>query len=274
MFFAPEGLQGVHDDHALRVEEGEAWALVMDREEVKLFAEFAVVARLSLFQAAQIGLEFVLRAEGRPVDARKHLVFLIAVPVGPRERKQLEEFAAAGMRYVRAAAEVHEVPFGVYGERLALYALDEFDLEVLAHRGELFHRLLFGKLAAYQRDLLLRYPAHLGLDLRQVVLRDRLREADIVIEAVFYRGADAELRLGIEAQHGVREKMRRRMAQKVKPLLAVGEERRKDRILREYSVAVHGLAADRGPDRLFQMPYVKQLAHCRALRLVAFTLRC
>ena len=72
----------------------------------------------------------------------------------------------------------------------------------------------------------------------------------------------------------MREKMRRRMAQKVKPLLAVGEERREDRILREYPVAVHRLAADRGPDRLFQMPYVKQLAHSRALRLVAFTLRC
>ena len=54
VLFAPEGLKRVHDDHALRVEEGEAGAFWMEAEKVKLLAELAVVARLRLFEPLQV----------------------------------------------------------------------------------------------------------------------------------------------------------------------------------------------------------------------------
>ena len=209
VLLAPEGLERVEDDHALRMEEGEAGAFGMDAEKVQLLAELAVVARLRLFEALEVSLELVLAAEGGAVDARQHLVVLVAVPVRAREREKLEELAAAGVRDVRAAAEVGEVALGVGRERLALYAFDELDLEVLAHRRELLDRLVLRQLAAHERNFLLRYAAHLGLNLRQVVVGNRLREADVVVESVLYRGADAELGLGPEAQNGVGEKMRR-----------------------------------------------------------------
>ena len=116
---------------------------------------------------------------------------------------------------------------------------------------ELLDRLVLRQLAAHERDFLLRYAAHLGLNLRQVVVGNRLREADVVIESVLYRRADAELGLGPEAQHRMGEKVRRRVAQKVEPLLAVGKERRKLRVLRENPVAVDDFPADGHAYRLF-----------------------
>ena len=63
------------------------------------------------------------------------------------------------------------------------------------------------------------------------------------------------------------------MAQKLQPLFAVREERRKLRILRENPVAVDDLAADRHAYRLFKMPLLEQLAHSRALRLIVLAFR-
>ena len=68
----------------------------------------------------------------------------------------------------------------------------------------------------------------LVLDLREVGLGDRLRELEVVVEAVLDRRADRDLHARIEPPHGFREQVRRRVPQHVERVgvarVAGGEE--------------------------------------------------
>ena len=54
---------------------------------------------------------------------------------------------------------------------------------------------------------------HLGLDLREILGRDAMRQFDVVIEAVLDRRTGGELRFGPDAQNGGRQNMRAGMAE-------------------------------------------------------------
>ena len=75
---------------------------------------------------------------------------------------------------------------------------------------------LAGERAVARDDL-----AHLGLDLRQIVRRERLVAREVVIEAVLDDRADGHLRAGIELLHRLGHHMRR----------VVADQRRAPRVL-------------------------------------------
>ena len=113
-----ELLDQVADHRALRVPEDETGAdLLVDREEVELAAEPAVVAPLGLLQPRQVGVELLLRRPGRAVDALQHRPLLVAAPVGAGDGEQLEGADLARAGDVRAAAEIEELALLVGRDR-------------------------------------------------------------------------------------------------------------------------------------------------------------
>jgi hypothetical protein len=65
-------------------------APTVERDEVQLLAELAVVARLGLFELLEVRVERLGRRERGAVDALEHRVALVAAPVGPGHRGELE----------------------------------------------------------------------------------------------------------------------------------------------------------------------------------------
>ena len=86
--------------------EREARPLVGEHEQLHLLADLAVVALLGLFHHALVFGQLLLRREGDAVDAREHLVVLVALPVCARRGRQLEGFQRLGVEDVRAHAHV------------------------------------------------------------------------------------------------------------------------------------------------------------------------
>ena len=62
----------------------------MEAEEVELGAEPAVVALLGLLEHAQVVLELLLRREDGAVDPLQLRAVLVALPVGPGDREELD----------------------------------------------------------------------------------------------------------------------------------------------------------------------------------------
>lgn len=214
VLLAPHVDEGVPDDHALRVPEGRARRGVVEREEVELASEPAVVALERLLDVAQVLVEVLLREEGGAVDPRQHRPRRVAAPVGAREVRQGEGLDRARVLQVRAAAEVGEVVLRVDRQGLVDgQVVDQLDLvrlvlvdEALADRVAL-HR------AALEGVAPLEDPAHLVLEPLQVRLADRLGEVEVVVEAVVDRRADRDSHAGEDVAGGLSEDVRRRVAQ-------------------------------------------------------------
>src|SRR6266536_3774136 len=85
----------------------------VEREEVELTAEPAMVARSRLLEAFQVSIELLLGQERRPVDALEQRFLLVPFPVGAGRVGQLEDAEPAGRGNVRTAAEVDELPLPV-----------------------------------------------------------------------------------------------------------------------------------------------------------------
>ena len=160
-----------------------------------------MVAALGLFEPVQVVLQ-VLRTEERgAVDALQLLVVLVALPIRAGDRKQLECLDLGCVRDVWAAAEIDEMRTQrVFAEDVAGALGDEFALHpgVAVLLKTLF---LFGVDALVGEMALLNLP-HPGFDLFEILGRERGGAVEIVIEAVLDRRADAQLRLGIQLQHG------------------------------------------------------------------------
>jgi hypothetical protein len=62
----------------------------MEREEVELATQLAMVALLRLLDAPQVLVELLLRIPGSAVDALQHRPRLVAAPVGAGRVEQLE----------------------------------------------------------------------------------------------------------------------------------------------------------------------------------------
>ena len=80
-----------HDlaDHgALGMPEDEAGAgELLNAEEVELLAQHAMVALGGFFKPREVGVEVLLREEGRAVDALQLRILFVAEPVGAGERE-------------------------------------------------------------------------------------------------------------------------------------------------------------------------------------------
>src|SRR5918995_162753 len=94
----------------LRMPEDETGAdLLVDREEVGLAAEPAMIAALGLFQPRQVRVQLVLGWPGRAIDALQHRPLLIATPVGAGDGEEFERADLGGAGHMGAAAQIEEL---------------------------------------------------------------------------------------------------------------------------------------------------------------------
>ena len=231
-------------DHggALRVEHGQAGAdLVREGEQVHLGAELAVVALGGLLQAGLIGLEVLLGGPCGAVDALHGRVLLGAAPVRGGGTLDLEGLDVAGVRQVRAAAQVlpdhvavtvdvvveAEFLFGDLGGggrvEVGLLVLDQLDLEGLV--GLFLQGLLLAHGAAAEGLGGLDDALHALLDVLEVVGGEGLIDLEIVVEAVLDHRADAELGVGADLLHGLGHDVRGGVAHDRQAVLAVERDR-------------------------------------------------
>src|SRR6266568_5138814 len=142
-----------------------------------------MVALLRFLEPRQVRLEVVLRVERGAVDPRQLLVVLVAPPVRARETRELQGLDRPRVLEVRSPAEIREIALRVERDR-AVGGVDELDLVGLVLLEEALLRLLRRDLLARPFAPLLELAVDLCLDLREVVLVDRLRELEVVVEAV------------------------------------------------------------------------------------------
>jgi hypothetical protein len=166
-----------------------------------------MVAAARLLQLLQVAIQILRRVERRPVDARQLRVVLVPAPVGAGEPRQLDRLDRLRVLQVGSAAEVGEVALRVDGDR-GFGVVDELDLVILALLGEVALCLLRGDLASLPRAPFRELAPDLLLDAFEGVLRDRLGELEVVVEAVLDRRPDRDLDPGVEATHGLRQQVR------------------------------------------------------------------
>ena len=184
----------------------------MEHEERELLAEPAVVARSRGLEPREVLVELLLREKDGPVDALEHRVPLVALPVRAGRVRELEDAELARRRHVRAAAEVDEVLLLVAREAALGNARDDLDLERIVLGLEDLHGLGLRHLLADDGVVLGDDPLHLGLDLLEVLGRERPARVEVVIEAVLDGRPDADLHAREEALDGVRAEVRRGVA--------------------------------------------------------------
>ncbi len=202
IFVAHPVFELLADDSALGMEEDQARAgQFLNAEQVQLFAQFAVVALLGLFQLLEVIVQVLLAEEGGAVDALQLLVMLVALPVSAGDGKQLESLDLGSVRHVRAAAEIDELRSqGVLGEDFAGALFDQLALH--PGFGVLFESFFLAGVDALVGQVARLDLAHLLFDLLQIVGGEWGGAVEIVIEAVLDGRPDSEFGLGIQFQHG------------------------------------------------------------------------
>ncbi len=106
-------------------------------EQAHLAAKFAMVTLCSFLEPVQIGLEVVLRQEGRAIDALQHGVPAVATPIGACDGHELEAVGGdlARVLEMRTTAKVLPIPVPIHADVLiGGDRLDQFDLVGLIPR--------------------------------------------------------------------------------------------------------------------------------------------
>src|SRR5438477_8627472 len=166
----------------------------LDREEIPLPADDAVIALTRLFEPRDVPLEVLLGEPRSAVNALQHLAALIAAPIRAGGVQQLEMLDLAGAGNVRAAAQVHERAVRVHRDDLILLeVIDSLELEWIVLEAPL--RLFSTHLFTRERIIGFHNLAHLPFDRRDILGRERPTDIEVVIKTVFDRRAEADLRL-------------------------------------------------------------------------------
>ena len=127
---------------------------------------------------------------------------------------------------MRAAAEVDEIALAVERDRLAgRDRRDDLGLVNLPLLAEELDRAVAIPNLALDRLVPRNDLVHPLLDLLEVLRREGLTPSEVVVEAVFDRGADRHLRLGVELLDGFGHHVRSVVAQQLE---AVGRRARDD----------------------------------------------
>src|SRR5688500_3921302 len=106
---APPGLELLAHDRQVRQPQHEARAeLLVDAEQLELFAQQAVVATLVLLKSLEIVVQLLRIWPDRSVNALQLRIALVPAPVRARDREELERSDVSGPRDVRSLAEVDE----------------------------------------------------------------------------------------------------------------------------------------------------------------------
>ena len=217
----PVVLDDIPDPRPLRVPDDQPRpGLVVYRKQVQLAAERAMVAPAGLLQPVQVLFQRLVRLECGAVDALQPVPVLVAAPVGAGHAEQLERRYPARRLDVGAAAQVLEVAVAIRGDRLVLGdAFDDLQLEVVVgvHRPGVVSRVLAVLEGQVARDHL----GHAPLDLLQVVVGERARRQEVVVEAVVGGRAEGELYVGEHSRRHVGHHVGRGVANPLSQLYKV-----------------------------------------------------
>jgi len=111
---AQELFEPVPERGAFRQPQGQTLSHALrETEQFEVLAQLAVVAFLGLLHHHEVFVEHRLLGERDAVDARQHLVLLVAAPVGTCHRSQLEGLDVTRVGDVRTPAEVGERTVGI-----------------------------------------------------------------------------------------------------------------------------------------------------------------
>jgi len=125
MFILPVILNEAAELSTLGLPENETGAdLVLNGEKLKLFAKFAMIAFLGLFQGVEVFLQRFLVIERGAVNTLKHIVILIATPIGSGNPEQLKGLNRGSVRQMRTPADIDKI-IDLVGRYLLL--IDIFD---------------------------------------------------------------------------------------------------------------------------------------------------
>ncbi len=90
--------------------------LLVDRKEIELLGQPAMIPPLGLFQPVEMVIEILLRRPGRAVNPLEHRALLTAPPVSAGHIEQLELADLRRVPNVRPAAEIGERILGIAGD--------------------------------------------------------------------------------------------------------------------------------------------------------------
>ena len=217
----PEVLDDRAQPRALRVPENQPRShLLLNREQVQLAPDPAMVAPLDFRQPFQVGGQLLLAVPRRAVDALQHGAPFIAAPIragaaGELERRRIE---LPGAVHVRTAAQICERVLREQGELLVLRQVAD-QLQLV----RLFGKPLQGGVAvdhAAQEPMIAgRNAPHTAFDLLEIVGRQGPGQIEVVVEPVGDRRADSQLRIREQLQNCLRHDMGKGMAD---PIQMVG----------------------------------------------------
>ena len=226
----------------------------MEHEEIERLAEHAVVAALGLLDPVQVCVEVFLLEPGGRVDALQHLAALVAAPVRAGGVQQLEMLEIRSIRDVRSLAEVGERPVGVRRDDLvgSLEVREPLELERIVHKALL--RLGLRHFLAHERQLLLGDLPHFLLERLEILGRERLRDLEVVVEAIFDRGAESDPGVGPQAAHRRGQDVRAGVTQHVERARILLGDDDELAVLSQRSGEVQHLAVDGDGDAVAQQP--------------------
>ena len=147
---------------------------------------------------------------------------------------------------MRAAAEIGEVALRVERD-VALRRVDQLDLVRLSLGLEPRAGGVASDRLPRPRPALADLAHDLRLDRGEILLADRLRELEVVVEAVLDRGPDRDLHVRVQPAHGLGQEMRRGVAEDGERVGIVVVARRQDlerRPVAQRQPEVPGLAVD------------------------------
>ena len=203
-----------------------------------------------------MGVELLLRAEGRAVDALQLLVRLVALPVDARRLEQLDRTDLGGPLGVRTPAEVEEAAMPIEGDRLALgNVLETLDLQPFAHLAQALFRLISTHLDALVVVVLGEDLAHHLFDALQVLGCEGTRKTKVVLELFgVVLTADVDLDVGPQSLHRVCQDVFGAMANKIAALrITAGEEAEGSTVTQGLPQIDH-LTIELGTDRRLRQP--------------------
>ena len=234
--------QLVFQNHSLRQEEREAGALLHQSKQPELLAELAVVALLGLLNLLKVGIQLGLFRKRRTVDTLQHLVFLVAAPVGTGAGGELDGLDPSGIRQMGAGAQIHKIALTVEGDGLALGGVLLEQLQLIRLIRHQLTGLLRRQKKLLNRKCFLDDFIHFLLNGGQILRQKRLFAVEIVIKSAVDGGADGQLGIREQTQHGLCQNVGRGMAVGLLAVLVVEGQNLKLRILVENRAQIHDLA--------------------------------
>ena len=229
-----------------------------ERVQIQFRAQLAVIALGGLLQAMFVGGQFVSARPGGAVDALELIVLLIPAPVGRRAAGQAVGGNVAGVRHVRAAAQI-KPGHGIVALEVVVdgqFASPDLDAGTVVVRGvslepdelqlvRLVGQLLAGFVVtddpATEPLALLDDLGHLLLCGLEVFGGEGFLDRKIVVEPVDDRRADAQLGVRMQGLDCLRCNVGGGVAQDGEPLGAAVEHRLDDVTVAEFAGQVLGL---------------------------------